>query len=76
MARMPWYFSADPVAGRRCSVSANGSSTQISGQAVLATGTFTVTVKNGAGGTASNGVSLAVSAGNDSTGDQPDHYVS
>lgn len=55
-------FFSGPGCSSPCSISASGSSTQVSGQAVLATGTFTVTLKNNSTGLTSSGVSLTVSS--------------
>jgi len=56
-------FFSGPGCSTPCSINATGSSTQVSGQAVLATGTFTVTVRNNSTGLTSTGVSLTVNSG-------------
>ena len=56
-------FFSGPGCSSPCSINASGSSTQVSGQAILAAGSFTVTVRNNVTGLTSNGVSLTVNAG-------------
>jgi len=55
-------FSVGRVVARPCSISASGSGTQVSGQAILAAGSFTVTLKNNTTGLTSGGTSLTVSS--------------
>src|SRR5439155_15443310 len=56
-------FFSGPGCSSPCSITASGSGTQVSGRAILATGTFTVTLKNNTTGLTSNGVALSVSTG-------------
>ena len=56
-------FFSGPGCSTPCSISATGSSTQVSGQAILATGSFTVTVRNNVTGFTSGSVPLTVSNG-------------
>jgi uncharacterized protein (TIGR03437 family) len=53
-------FFNGPGCSPPCGISAGGGSTQVSGQAILSAGTFTVTLKNNTTGLTSNGVSLNV----------------
>jgi hypothetical protein len=53
-------FSGPGCTATLCSITATGSSTLVTGQAILAAGTFTVTLKNNTTGLTSRGVSLMV----------------
>ena len=53
-------FFSGPGCSSPCSIGAGGSSTQVSGQDILAAGSFTVTLKNNTTGLTSSGVPLSV----------------
>src|SRR5262249_848284 len=56
-------FFSGPGCSSPCSITASGTNTQVSGQAILATGAFTMTIKNNTTGLTSSGVTLTVSNG-------------